>query len=300
MTTSTEEINALLKEVLSDKFDRHKSKWPEKFSQVFEATSLYVKLGQTKELYLKGANITDHEEMVAIVDFLNETPGIKILMLAGNKIKPADIKYLLDNCQAIQPGGTITSLNLAHNGIGDEGAAHFANKQTSLDVADLSCNGIGDPGAVHLATNPTIQHLNLGANKIGPRGAKALNLSQKTTHLNLESNEIGANPKQYFENHHFTVLELAYQRAVPNPTPVSEPKTDAPSFEGTALPITPEGLVNALQGVLDALIAGNIQNNPPQNFTFTGFSREEPTRNNSVDDSEQKVPMRASKQRKKG
>lgn len=303
MAVSPEDINPLLaNRTLSVQSDNNQ--WPEKFRHVFETTSSYLKSGRTKELYLKGADITEHDEMVAIVDFLNKTPGIEILMFAKNRIKPADIKYLLDNCQAIQPGGTIKSLNLAGNGIGDAGAECFANKRTSLEVVDLNYNGIGDPGAEYLATNPTIQHLNLGTNKIGPRGAKALNLSQKITHLNLESNEIGVNPEQYFENHPFNVLELACQRAEPNPVPVSEPKTDASSFEGSTLPTIPEALANALQGILDALKAGQLRTKcktpPPQDFSFTEFPREEQTRNNSIDGSEQKVPMRASKQRKKG
>jgi hypothetical protein len=303
MAKSTEELNALLKEVLSDNFDQHKSKWPEKFSQVFEATSLYVKLGKTKELYLKGANISDHDEIVSIVNFLNETPGIQILMLAGNQIKPQDIKYLLDNCQAMRPGGTITSLNLASNKIGDEGAAHFANRQTSLHVLDLNYNGIGDLGAEHLATNPTIQHLNLGTNEIGPRGAQAFDLGlHKITNLNLQSNEIGADPEQYFKNHPFAVLEIGYQRTVSyHQAPTTTPKAEAIFHaENNAPPPIPEPLVSALNGILSEFIAwaDSAQNDSPESSHSTHFPNPAQTSNNSASGSKQKTPMMGSKKRK--
>jgi Leucine-rich repeat (LRR) protein len=44
----------------------------------------------------------------------------------------------------------VTSLNLANNGIGDEGAAHLS-ALTGLTSLDLSWNWIGDVGAAHLA-----------------------------------------------------------------------------------------------------------------------------------------------------
>jgi Ran GTPase-activating protein (RanGAP) involved in mRNA processing and transport len=98
--------------------------------------------------------------------------------------------------------GSLTSLNLEWNNIGDEGAKALADalgKDSRLTSLGLFGNSIGDEGAKALADalgkNSGLTSLYLGANNIGAEGAKALadalGKDSSLTGLNLWHNNIG-------------------------------------------------------------------------------------------------------------
>ena len=85
----------------------------------------------------------------------------------------------------------LTSLNLAGNSIGHEGAAALATL-SNLTSLNLRHNSIGDEGAAALATLSNLTSLNLEYNSIGHEGAAALATLSNLTSLDLAGNSIGA------------------------------------------------------------------------------------------------------------
>jgi serine/threonine protein kinase/Ran GTPase-activating protein (RanGAP) involved in mRNA processing and transport len=102
---------------------------------------------------------------------------------------------------ALAANTAITSLNLEHNNLGDDGAAAIAGaiKYTLITTVNLSHNKIGPSGAGFLADalleNTAITALNLASNSIGPNGAsylaEALKVNTAVTTLDLSDNNVG-------------------------------------------------------------------------------------------------------------
>ena len=116
-------------------------------------------------------------------------------------------------------GGTLRTINLGHNRIGDRGVAALAQAFEVLNVTtlDLRHNDIGDVGAAALAraiesVNCTITKLWLGHNRIGNDGAIAIaravgTLTSSLTKLTLNHNDGIGNP---------SALEFARVMSDPN------------------------------------------------------------------------------------
>ena len=104
------------------------------------------------------------------------------LNLAGNQIGDDGARHLAGL-------GQLTSLDLRGNSIGDDGARHLAGlgQLTSLDLWD---NQIGDDGARHLAGLGRLTSLDLWNNKIGDDGARHLAGLGRLTSLDLSGNRI--------------------------------------------------------------------------------------------------------------
>ena len=98
------------------------------------------------------------------------------LNLRGSKIGPAEAAYFL-NCPAI------TTLELNHNPLGDEGVKLISQIPTLTDVSLMSCK-ISSQGAAFLKTSH-LESLNLGYNPIGDEGADSLSNHPNLTCLNL-------------------------------------------------------------------------------------------------------------------
>eukprot|EP00930_Biecheleria_cincta_P083151 TRINITY_DN72779_c0_g1_i1.p1 TRINITY_DN72779_c0_g1~~TRINITY_DN72779_c0_g1_i1.p1 ORF type:complete len:669 (-),score=97.88 TRINITY_DN72779_c0_g1_i1:264-2270(-) len=92
--------------------------------------------------------------------------------------------------------GSLTSLNLNLNSIGDIGAKMLAvslSSNASLTSLDLGNNAIGDEGAEALAQSKALRHLDVGNNgRITARGTKALvdGLSECLVKLSLSGNKL--------------------------------------------------------------------------------------------------------------
>jgi small GTP-binding protein len=84
----------------------------------------------------------------------------------------------------------LSSLNLCHDQIDDEGAASLSNL-TQLTSLNLHNNPIGAAGAASLASLPQLTSLNLSDNIIGAAGAAGLADLKKLTTLNLSKCQIG-------------------------------------------------------------------------------------------------------------
>ena len=106
-------------------------------------------------------------------------------------------------CLALRVNTSLTSLNLAHNSIGDEGASSLSEAlrvNTSLTSLNLAHNSIGDEGASSLSealrVNTSLTSLYLSDNSIGVEGAsslsEALRVNTSLTSLDLAQNSIGA------------------------------------------------------------------------------------------------------------
>jgi internalin A len=85
----------------------------------------------------------------------------------------------------------LTSLNLAFNRIGPEGAQALKGL-VNLTSLDLGNNGIGAEGAQALKGLVYLTSLDLSNNRIGDEGAQALKGLVNLTSLSLEDNHIGA------------------------------------------------------------------------------------------------------------
>ncbi|CAF0808401.1 unnamed protein product [Adineta steineri] len=130
---------------------------------------------------------------------LRHNATLTTLNLARNGIDGVGAQYLGD---ALQHNTTLTTLNLSGNGIREVGAQHLAaglRHNTTLTTLYLQNNGIGDVGAQYLADalqqNTTLTTLNLAGCRIREVGAQhlATGLRQNTTltTLDLWENEIG-------------------------------------------------------------------------------------------------------------
>jgi uncharacterized protein (TIGR02996 family) len=110
---------------------------------------------------------------------LAESP--RVGQLASLKLS-ANQRFRLPGVQAVAGCAqlaSLTSLDLSHNFIRDEGAAVLATSPnlTSLEVLDLGSCRIGDRGARALAASPyltRLRRLHLDGNNIGLRGVRAL------------------------------------------------------------------------------------------------------------------------------
>lgn len=125
--------------------------------------------------------------------------------------------------------GSVTSLDLRHNYIGNAGAealAEVLQYNTTLTHLDLRDNQISDRGAAALATaiidNTTLTDLDLWANNIGDDGAVAfadvLGYLANTTlkSLDLSSNLIGVRGADVFANAIRNNTSLTYLGLVNN------------------------------------------------------------------------------------
>ncbi|XP_015748270.1 PREDICTED: protein NLRC3-like [Acropora digitifera] len=103
--------------------------------------------------------------------------------------------------EALRVNTTLTSLNLCHNAIGDKGAYSLSQAlrvNTSLTSLNLSHNLIGDKGANSLSQalrgNTSLSSLNLSYNSISEKGtnslSQALRVNTSLTSLDLCSNSI--------------------------------------------------------------------------------------------------------------
>ncbi len=103
----------------------------------------------------------------------------------------------------------LSSLNLCHDQIDDEGAASLSNL-TQLTSLNLHNNLIGAAGAASLASLPQLTSLNLSENLIGAAGAAGLAALKKLTSLNLSKCQIGgAGAASLAGLRHLTSLNLS-------------------------------------------------------------------------------------------
>jgi Ran GTPase-activating protein (RanGAP) involved in mRNA processing and transport len=127
---------------------------------------------------------------------LAQNSSLTTLNLAGNYIGDDGAKAL---SAALAQNSSLTTLNLTDNEIGADGAQALGAalaQNSSLTTLNLSYNKIGDDALVAaVAQSSSLTTLNLSCNEIGDNGAQALGaaLAQNSslTTLNLDYNEIG-------------------------------------------------------------------------------------------------------------
>jgi uncharacterized protein (TIGR02996 family) len=134
--------------------------------------------------------------------------GCKVPVHAEQLFRLAPIRHLtlfnarpdIERLAAIPQLACLTSLDMHHNSLGDDGTRIVAACPylTRLQTLGLSCNGIGDMGAQAIAACPHLPRLaslTLLANRIGDEGALSLARSahlHEMRSLNLINNPIGA------------------------------------------------------------------------------------------------------------
>ena len=123
------------------------------------------------------------EELAVGVTKLASLTGLSSLNLASNNIGD-------EGARALASLTGLTSLNLWNNNIGDEGGRALASL-TGLTLLILGFNSVGDEGARALASLTGLTSLNLYSNNIGAEGACALAPLTGLTLLDLHLNEIG-------------------------------------------------------------------------------------------------------------
>ena len=125
--------------------------------------------------------------------------SMKSLNLSNNNIGNEGVIAI---AEALKENQIITTLDLHNNFIGPEAATALANAlrvNSSITKVILTYNNIENEGATALAealrVNKTVTSLNLWMNKIGPVGAtelaEALKVNKTVTSLNLSNNKIG-------------------------------------------------------------------------------------------------------------
>ena len=115
-----------------------------------------------------------------------------------------------DGAQALKGLINLTSLDLRSNGIGDEGAQALKGL-VNLTSLDLTNNRIGDEGAQALKGLFNLTSLDLIHNDIGAEGAQALKGLVNLAYLGLSFNEIGAEGAQALDGLvNLTSLDLPY------------------------------------------------------------------------------------------
>ncbi|XP_015777590.1 PREDICTED: protein NLRC3-like [Acropora digitifera] len=130
---------------------------------------------------------------------LKVNTSLSSLNLAWNSIGNEGANSL---AEALTVNTSLSSLNLAWNSIGNEGANSLAEAltvNTSLSSLNLAWNSIGNEGANSLAealtVNTSLSSLNLAWNSIGNEGAnslaEALTVNTSLSSLNLAWNSIG-------------------------------------------------------------------------------------------------------------
>ncbi len=95
-----------------------------------------------------------------------------------------------ESCEIGYRNGTLTSLDLNFNQIGDDGARLLKGNRTITNLS-LYANGITEKGAMALASSNVITHLRLTANQIGDTGAAAFKDNPSITELDLADCGIG-------------------------------------------------------------------------------------------------------------
>jgi len=121
-------------------------------------------------------------------DIMTGSIGLEIEQMKLDGIREL-VKFLPTN---------LSSLDLHHHGIGDEGVSvltNLLNKMTGLNELHLKLNDIGNAGVMALAQNlpDGLQELSLSDNQIGDEGVMALavNLPASLKVLRLGNNKIG-------------------------------------------------------------------------------------------------------------
>ena len=124
---------------------------------------------------------------------------MKSLNLSNNNIGNEGVISL---AKALKENSSITTLDLSYNKIGPEAATALAEAfkvNSTITMVNLRWNNMGDTGATALAEalkeNSTIQSVNLFYNNFGATGAtalaEALKLNQSIRFLDLSYNKIG-------------------------------------------------------------------------------------------------------------
>ncbi|MFM1798724.1 MAG: hypothetical protein RLZZ117_1002, partial [Cyanobacteriota bacterium] len=135
-----------------------------------------------QELRAKARLYQLKQPVKALAERLRPLTQLTSLNLAGNEIGDEGAASLAALAQ-------LTSLNLWDNGIGDEGAASLA-ALTQLTSLDLAANGVGDEGAASLAALTQLTFLDLGWNGIGDNGAASLAALTQLSLLDLSHNPV--------------------------------------------------------------------------------------------------------------
>jgi Ran GTPase-activating protein (RanGAP) involved in mRNA processing and transport len=122
----------------------------------------------------------------------------RVLDLRNCNIQSTEAAALADAFQRIT--NEITTVNVAYNNIGDDGAVSLAlafKIVTSLTSVDLSTNAIGDAGAVLFAEAfkaSAVEYLDFSGNSIGDKGAASFAEAFKSSavaYLDFSGNSIG-------------------------------------------------------------------------------------------------------------
>lgn len=104
-------------------------------------------------------------------------PALEKLIIESNDLGPT-VAEAIARSQGL---GTVRSLFLGHNGLGDEGMRALASADLpSLELLSISSNGITSDGVEALCKAPfapRLHHLDLAGNRLDGRAAKALALA---------------------------------------------------------------------------------------------------------------------------
>lgn len=177
---------------------------------IFE--SLFAKLPHLEELLLTysvlNAAVTFKLDMIGFRQadalgmqrVLKSCPMLKSLRLPGNRIDSILLKAIV---AGLVKNNTLTTLDLSHNKIDDEGAIALgvllSKKDSSLQHVDLGDNQIRAEGAkalgAALGSNTAVTDFSLRLNRIGEEGGsqffEKLKTNQAIVKLNVVSNGMG-------------------------------------------------------------------------------------------------------------
>ncbi len=138
----------------------------------------------------KGLDALTNNQQLNTFCFGNRPIQEAVLEVLKNKLSLPHIN-LEKNCEIGYRNGTLTSLDLNFNQIGDDGARLLKDNRTITNLS-LYTNGITEKGAMALASSNVITHLALTGNQIGDTGAAAFKDNPSITELNLANCGIGA------------------------------------------------------------------------------------------------------------
>ena len=167
--------------------------------EITDQQALYL-AGKTR---LAGLSIMEHKSHMSGkgLDALTNNPQLNTFCLVNRPIQEAVWEVLKnklslphinlgERCETGYRNGTLTSLNLDFNQIGDDGARLLKDNRTITNLS-LYANGITEQGAMALASSNVITHLTLTGNQIGDTGAAAFKNNQSITELDLANCGIG-------------------------------------------------------------------------------------------------------------